>query len=192
MAKLTLLIVAHQGGGKGTATTHIKEKHGADSCRFSTPIRAVCDAAGVPQAREDMQKVAAAFRDVYGPDFWEKRILRSCHASDADIMIVDGAREIGDITTLMADPSAFMVYLYADKETRRTRMAGRGENEGEAEMTDEEFERAENHPNEIGICMMVVWVRDNYPDKIVTINNGGEWSDTAETLDRLLPMLLDE
>ena len=190
MATLTLLIVANQGGGKGSAKTHVEKTYGADTCRFSTPIRAVCDAAEIPQERAEMQKLARVFRDAYGEDFWERLMLKRCKASDAGIMVVDGAREIGDIMTLMADPSAFMIYLWADAATRMARMTGRGENVGEAEMTAEAFMAAEHHPNERAITDMVGWVEETYPEKYVMVDNSAEWSYTAKTIDLILTTLL--
>lgn len=154
-------------------------------------MRAVADAAEIPQTRENLQRLAQVFREAYGEDFWERLMVKRCRSSKADIMIVDGAREKGDIGVLMTDETAFMVFLHVDKATRKARMTARGENEGEAEMTDAEFEAAENHPNELAIAEMVEWVRDTYPDKILTIDNGGAWERTAETLDRLLAMLTD-
>lgn len=117
-------------------------------------------------------------------------MLKRCKASSADIMIVDGAREKGDIMTLMTDPSSYMIYFSADKSVRKARMMGRGENVGETEMTDEEFERAENHPNELAIEEMVAWVRETYPDKIVEIDNNGTWDETAGAIDTVLTRLL--
>lgn len=171
---------------------HIKEKYGAESCRFSTPIRAVCGAAEIPQTRAELQKLARVFREAYGEDFWERLMVKRVRASDTDIMLVDGAREKGDIMTLMAEPSAFMLYLRADKETRRARLRKRGENDGESEMTEADFEAAESHPNERAVTEMVEWVRDTYPERIVTVDNTHEWGYTAGTLDLLLPMLLND
>lgn len=190
MAKLTLLIVSPQGGGKGTATSHVKESFGADSCRFSTPIRAGCDALGIPQTREELQKFAQVMRKAYGQDFWQKAMMAHCAASDADIMLIDGAREIGDIDVLMHDPSAHMLSIETDKSIRKARLTARGENEGEAEMTDAEFEATESHPNERGIAEMIAWVGDRFPEKLHAVDNNGDWSETRAAIDVVVDALL--
>lgn len=192
MAKLTLLIVAQQGGGKGTATKHIIDNFDASSCRFSTPIRAVADERGIAQTRENLQEIGQEYRRRHGEDVWERLMIEHCQKSESSIVVVDGAREKGEIGNLIQAPETRMIFLDVPKAVRKARLVDRGENEGESDMTDAEFERAENHVNERAITEMVEWVQTKYPEKLIRIPNNAEWKLTAEILSRLLPHLIGD
>lgn len=190
MAKIIVCIMANQGGGKGAASEFMKRRYGAPSHRYSQPVREICALLGMPDTRENLQELGQHLRKVFGPAILESEIIRRCEMEPSPVAVADGGREPGDFGQMVLRPGFAAVYLDAPKEVRKARLMARGENAGEAGMSEGEFERAENHRNELAIRETVEWLRAEHPNRLHVIDNSGAWTETEKALAELFDRLL--
>jgi dephospho-CoA kinase len=139
--KLILGFVSEMGGGKGTASKYVVEKHGAGSYRFSTIIRDVMKRLHIEERRENITATSKALRGAFGEDVFSRAMLKDIQNDPAELVVIDGIRRIEDTFSFRESPGFKLVYIEADIEKRFERFKKRAENPGDAEKTLEDFER---------------------------------------------------
>jgi len=139
MAKIILGLVGQIASGKEVTKKYIREKYGAQDCKFSTSLRDVLDRIEVPTSRENLQKLSTILRENFGEDLLARVIAKDASKLDTDVVVIDGVRRLGDIKHLRELPNFFLVGVVADPKIRYERLIMRNENEGDNKKTFEEF-----------------------------------------------------
>lgn len=132
-------IIAKIKGGKGTVEKYIGEVHGAESVRFSTPLREMHDVLHIPNSRENLQNISTYLRQRYGEEVIGAEIIRRLNGLKSRYQLIDGIRRPADMVALRKDPFFRSVYVRASLETRHQRQLAFPENPGDAEMSFQEF-----------------------------------------------------
>src|SRR3989344_1644712 len=135
MPKLIIGLVGRQGSGKGTAAKILEERYGAEIFRFSAILNDTLKRLALEQSRDNLIKLSESLRHTYSDAVLAYAIERDAATSNADVVVVDGIRRIGDVTALKPLPHFKLVEISAPAEVRFERMKGRGEKTGEWNMT---------------------------------------------------------
>lgn len=139
--KQTLLIglTGMMVAGKGTIAQYLKDYYGAETYRFSTPLRDILDRMHTEKSRENMQTLSTVLRHNFGEDILAKMIKEDIKNSSNPIAVVDGIRRWGDIELLKEGGVFVLTSVETSPETRYKRLINRAENEGDAQKTYEQF-----------------------------------------------------
>lgn len=127
--------------GKGTVAQHLISKYGAQSIRFSDPIRDIIKRVYQEPTRESMSHTATFLRSEFGNDIFIQTLLRDIEQKKGTIFVLDGMRYPEEFEALSKRDDFKMVGVTADFDLRYERIIRRGENDKEAELTREEFKK---------------------------------------------------
>ncbi len=139
MAKIILGLVGQIASGKEVTKKYIREKYGAEDCKFSTSLRDVLNRIEVPTSRENLQKLSTILRENFGEDLLARVIAKDASKLDTDVVVIDGVRRMGDIKYLKELSNFYLIAVVADPKIRYERLIMRNENEGDNKKTFEEF-----------------------------------------------------
>ena len=165
--------------GKGTVTKYLKEKHAAETFRFSTMLRDVLTRLYLEHSRENMSGLSTVLRDFFGQDLMAKVMAKDVVNSQADLIVVDGIRRMEDIKYLRALPNFKLVSIEADMKTRYERLIERGENSDDKNKTWEDF--VADHQLETELTIL-----DTMKVADIVINNDGNLEALQRQLDNLV------
>lgn len=179
MSKIIFGFAGMIASGKGTATKHLTEKHGATSARFSTMLRNVCDRLYLEQTRENMQNLSLSLRDTFGDDLLAKVIAKDVDKLDSDLIVIDGVRREPDIKYLRKLPGFFLVAIDADQKIRYERIIKRGENADDTKKTFTEFQADEQKEAE-------KYIQAVMKQADFKIDNNGNMDSLKRQLDEIL------
>lgn len=172
--------VGEKGSGKGTIIERLPpfyDRHtSVESVRFSEPGRNTLKQWGIPATRENLQNVVLAMSDHFGDDVLARAVRQLAYQSKAQVIVLDGMRWYCDVKMVRSFPRSLIVYVTAPLEVRFMRLKKRGENQGEAEMTFEQFMREEQAENE-------VFIPEIGKRADVTITNDGSIEDLSRKID---------
>src|SRR3989338_8809942 len=143
MSKIILGFVGPIASGKGTACEYLKNKYNAGTTRFSSILRDIVGRLGIPESRNDLQKLSLALRQGFGDDVLAKAIALDVQKDKQPIIGVDGVRRLPDIKYLREIPGFYLVSIDADQKKRFERIVGRGENTDDTTKTFENFKKDE-------------------------------------------------
>src|SRR3989344_8157734 len=107
-------VLAKTGGGKGSFVEEMlacAAKNGvrAAKCRFSDIPRAICVAEGIPDTRENLQRLVVRLRDTEGKDALSRRVralIQELCAEENRLILVDGVRWLAGEEKIMLFPPA--------------------------------------------------------------------------------------
>jgi len=151
MPKHIIGIVGTQGSGKNYISEYIMSKYGGDHFTFSNFLSHVLAKMNIPKSRENMIKLSVGLRNEFGDDLFSHAIASEALRSEAEIVLIDGIRRVGDLTAFRPMPNFTLIAVNADPKLRFERMKKRGEKAGESDMSWEKFEAEEVAPTEVTI-----------------------------------------
>lgn len=141
-----IAITGKPGCGKETVGKIIAELNAGKkivTIRFSDLLTDILNLLDLPRTRYNLQHTAIFLNDGFGKGTitrgMEKRILNT----EADIIILDGARWDSDLEMIKRLPNNTLIYVETDSKIRFERMKARKEKSGEEMMSWEEFEKSE-------------------------------------------------
>lgn len=140
--RILIGLVGEKGSGKGTFAKVFTEYAGGATVErvgFSDFLKKGLTLWSLPDTRANLQKLAIAMNEAYGPDTLANAVRPSLAKHAADIVILDGVRLEADVRLVRSFPKNFLVYITADPHVRYERTRLRKEKEGEASATFEEF-----------------------------------------------------
>ncbi len=177
--KIVLGFVGLLASGKGTSAKYLEEKYGADTYRFSTMLRDLCDRLYLEQTRDNLIKMSETIRDTFGEDTMARVMARDAENAKNNIVIVDGIRRMADIEYLSKLPNFVLVEIFADPKTRYDRLIKRGENADDKTKTYEQFLEDHKRSTEASIPEVAGHATEK-------IDNNGTMEELNEQLDKLV------
>ncbi|MEI8360653.1 MAG: AAA family ATPase [bacterium] len=172
-------LVGEQASGKGEASKYIKERYGAASYRFSTPMRDILNRVQLPLTRENLQDVSTILRKRFGQDLFVNAIMRDIKYDPTKIIIVEGIRLLIDTEKLSQLPNFKLIYIDTSPEARFARLKHRGENTDDHLKTFEDFEK--DHEKETEQQIIKLKMQANY-----VIDNEGSLTELHKKLDNII------
>lgn len=151
MEKIVIGLVGEAAAGKGTVASFLTEKYGASIHTFSSSMKECVKRLHLPVNRENLSAFSTLTRQAFGEDLYARVVAKDCETDDHPFIVVDGIRLEADMTVLKGFPGFHLIYVTAPVELRWQRARGRGEKEGEAEMSLDEFKEQEKLPTETAI-----------------------------------------
>lgn len=139
MKIIRLGIISKIKGGKGTAEKYLRTRYGAESVRYSTPLREMLNCLGVAQTRENLQDISTYMRGRHGEEVIGDEIVRRLNRLTSSYQVIEGIRRPMDIVSLRKDPVFRCVYVTSSPVTRYDRQVKFPENPGDETMTFERF-----------------------------------------------------
>ncbi len=184
MPKVIIGVAGRMASGKGTVAKYILEHFSATRHGSSAPLRQVLDIFDVPQSRDNLRDLSHFLRETYGENTIANAVLKACQESTADIAIFDGMRRLIDIETFKMLPNFTFIFVDVDQHIRWKRCVLRNENAGDAEMTFEQFQKADSAEPEQQIDEL-----KPYAD--ILINNNGTPEEFAVAIQAALEKTLN-
>ncbi len=175
-------IVGTPGSGKSYVTEYIIAHYGGDHFRFSDFLSHVLTKMNLPQTRENMIKLSVCLRAEFGDDLFSHAVASEALRSEADLVLVDGIRRVGDLTAFRPMPNFTLLGVNADEKLRYERMKKRGEKADETEMSWEQFEQEEKAPTEVTIPETMTFANE-------TIMNNGTKEEIDAKIDEVMTKL---
>lgn len=179
MSKIILGFVGPIASGKGTACEYLKNKYDAGTTRFSSILRDIVGRLGIPESRNDLQKMSLILRQGFGDDVLAKAIALDVQKDKRSIIGVDGVRRLPDIKYLRAVPGFHLVSIDADQRKRYERIVERGENTDDTSKTFENFQQDELGEAEKNI-------KEIQAQAHFHLNNNGTKEDLYQQIDEML------
>src|SRR3989344_7788753 len=137
--------------GKGTAAKYLEEKYYADTFRFSTMLRDLCNRIYIEQSRDNLIKMSEIIRGTFGEDTMAKVMAEDAKNAKSNITIVEGIRRMADIEHLAKLPNFVLIEIFADLEKRHERLTKRREKPDDATTTLEQFKKDHGRSTEMTI-----------------------------------------
>lgn len=179
MPKLIIGLVGPLASGKGVVKEYLCKKYNAKSYKFSSPIRDILRRIHTVDSRENMQNMSYDLRKRFGEDILAKTIAKDAKEDKSDVIVIDGARRLADITHLQPLPEFKLISIDADIENRFKRVKQRKENPGDSEKTLDEFKADELREAEQEIPK--VMAISNYQ-----IDNNSDFSNLYGQIDKII------
>lgn len=147
---LLIGLVGEKGSGKDTFAKYLQEisDKSVAHIRFSDLLKQTLKLWDLPLTRANLQKLAQVLED-FGAGTVAHGLEKQIQNAEAEIIILDGIRWKPDVELLKKFPEHKLVYITADPKLRFERLKSRGEKDGEADMTYEQFLKEEKAPNEL-------------------------------------------
>jgi dephospho-CoA kinase len=180
--KIVLGIVGEIGSGKGAAAEYLHGRYGAQTFRFSTPMRDCLKRLHIPETRENLQVFSLITRETFGQDLYSKAIALDASEAVAPMVIAEGVRRIADIAELSKLPSFHLIAIVADEKTRFDRVKRRNENDSDAAKTWEQFKKEASAETELTI-------REIASRAEVAVSNDGTLEELHRKLDEVVAKL---
>lgn len=134
--------------GKGTTATYLVEKYGAQTVKFSDPLRDILKRIYHDPTRESMSELAVYLRSKFGQDILIQTLLKDIEAKGDGIFVLDGLRYREEYDVLSQRDDFHLWALEAELETRYQRIIQRDENASDKSLTLEQFKAQHNLPTE--------------------------------------------
>lgn len=143
-------LVGEKGSGKDTFAKYLQEisEKNVAHIRFSDLLKQTLKLWDLPVTRANLQKLAQVLED-FGTGTVAHGLEKQIRGTEAEIIILDGIRWKPDVELLKKFPSHKLVYITADPKLRFERLKARGEKDGEANMSYEQFLKEEKATNEL-------------------------------------------
>lgn len=179
MPKLIIGLAGEIASGKSYSTKYLVEKHGAESCRFSTSLRDILKRLYISESRETLSTLSRVLREGFGEEALAEVIFNDAKNATAQLVVIDGVRREQDIKHLRLLPNFKFVYVEATPENRYARLSKRGENADDNTKTWEQFLADHQLETERAIQSLK-------PLATVVIENNGSVAELNLQLDRLV------
>ncbi|MFC1645265.1 AAA family ATPase [Patescibacteria group bacterium] len=182
MEKIILGITGEIAGGKGTVTSYLEKKNGADAFKFSSALRDVAKRMHLEINRENLQKISTIFRDNFDDNILSRVIYEDVKNSNSELIVIDGVRRMADIEYLKQLPGFRLIYVDTEINSRYERITQRGENADDNSKTFEEFE--DDHKREAELQ-----IKGLKEDADFVVNNNGTFDDLYNQVEDILTQL---
>ena len=153
--KCILVVAGGLGVGKGTATTYMKETYGATTLEFSGALRSVLARLYLPIDRTHMVSLSKGLRELFGNDILARVMAEDARTAETNLLVLDGARRLGDISHIKDDPRFRLAYIDADPAKRFERIVKRSQNEGDDKKTYDDFLKDLQAETELSIAALL-------------------------------------
>lgn len=177
--KLVLGLVGLLASGKGTAAKYLEKKYSADTYRFSTMLRDLCDRVYLEQSRDNLIKMSEIIRGTFGEDTMARVMARDAQSALNNIVIVEGIRRLADIDYLSKLPNFVLIEIKAAPKIRYERLLKRNENPDDSVKTYEQFLEDHKRSTEMSIPEIAVRATER-------IDNNGSLKELYKQLDELI------
>ena len=177
--KIILGLVGEIASGKDTVAKYLKEKHGFQTIKFSTPIRKILDALNLPQSRENMVWVGINVRNRFGENIFGNVIAKECENSTANLIVLPNVRFKPDIAYLKQMNNFYLIHISSEPQIRYQRLIHRNQNSDDQTKTWEEFINDGELPTEITIREVAKIAKH-------TIKNNGTLDQLHQQIDQLM------
>lgn len=177
--KTVLGFVGLLSSGKGTSAEYLEKKYSADTFRFSTMLRDLCDRVYLEQSRDNLIKMSEIIRNTFGEDTMARVMATDAEKAEKNIIVVEGIRRMADVEYLSKLENFILVEIFAEPETRYNRLIKRTENVDDKSKTYEQFLEDHKRSTEASIPEVAEHATEQ-------INNNGSIEDLQKQLDELL------
>lgn len=191
MDKLIICFVGLIASGKDAAKKYLEKEYGATSFRFSSVLRDALDCLGIENSRDNLINLSVWARENFGNDLLAKAIANKARATQANLIIIDGARRLDDLIYLRENPNFRLISIEANPELRYERSLSRNENPGDVEKSYETFLKDHEKETELTIPETMTkadFIIDNNGDlpslyrQIDDIMKNLDWQDNNEII----------
>lgn len=134
--------------GKTEIANFLARRYGARIFRLSDTFFELLRRLGLPEEREELQKLASSLREVFGErvliDHWRAAIS----ALEAKVVVVDGVRHQREVVMLRSFEQSLLIFVEAPAELRYKRFKLRAE---KGQLSWQEFKRIDEAKTELEI-----------------------------------------
>lgn len=134
--------------GKGTTAAYLVAKYGAQTVKFSDPLRDILKRIYHDPTRESMSNLAVYLRSQFGQDILIQTLLQDITAKGEGIFVLDGLRYREEYDVLSQRSDFHLWALSTELETRYQRIIKREENASDKTLTLDQFKEQHNLPTE--------------------------------------------
>lgn len=144
--KIIVGVAGEIGAGKDTVTGYITERYGAKYYRYSMILKDILKRLHLPYDRIRLADLAEALRAYFGENILSQTLVKDAENDlDADIIVFDGIRKVGELEYLKTLPHFRFLFVDADMQVRYERLRKRGEKSDDLTKTMEEFMKDHEH-----------------------------------------------
>lgn len=140
--------------GKGTIAQYLQERRGAVVYSMSGVIVDITNRLYLPKTRANIIAAATAMRGAFGEDVFAQVLKKDIEGAQPALAVIDGIRMPKEVEIFSELPGFTLIYVDAPLRLRYERALGRGEKEGEREMTFEQFANEEHAVTEQNIASL--------------------------------------
>ena len=177
--KLVLGFVGLLSSGKGTAAKYLEKKYTADTYRFSTMLRDLCDRVYLEHSRDNLIKMSEAIRHTFGEETMARVMAHDAKNAKNNIVIVEGIRRMADIEYLSRLPNFVLIEIFAEPKIRYERLVKRNENPDDGAKTYKQFLADHQRSTEASIPEVAARATER-------IDNNGNIENLRGQLDKLV------
>ena len=177
--KLVLGLVGLLASGKGTAAKYLEKKYSADTYRFSTMLRDLCDRVYLEHSRDNLIKMSEAIRHTFGEETMARVMAHDAKNAKNNIVIVEGIRRMADIEYLSRLPNFVLIEIFAEPKIRYARLIKRNENPDDGAKTYKQFLADHQRSTEASIPEVAARATER-------IDNNGNIENLRGQLDKLV------
>lgn len=177
--KIIIGLVGELASGKGTVVDYLKDKYSAESIKFSSVLRKTLDIYDLEISRDNLQKLSTLLRENFGQNILANAIAKLAKEINNDVVIIDGIRRFDDMAKLKLLPEFVLIFITADERIRYERCVERNENEGDKDLSFEDFKEkglAETEKEILAVGKIAKY----------TIDNIGSLKDLHKQIDKIL------
>jgi dephospho-CoA kinase len=177
--KIVIGIIGMPASGKGTAADYLEKTYGAPKLRFSDALSKILDRLGIEKTRDRQITLSEVLRETCGEDILSRAIQIGVNTSPSPLVVVDGVRREGDITTLKEVADFHLLGVDAEAQTRYERSKKRAEKPEEANQSFEDFLKLDQRSTEIT-------TQELMKKATIVFKNNGSFEDLYKQIDQYL------
>jgi len=137
--------------GKSLAAKFLVEHFAVKELRLSMILNNILDVLGLPQSRENQQKLARLLREQFGEQILAFTAAEYAEHAKEHTFLIDGIRKLEELNELKKRTDLRLIYVEAPLELRYQRLKQRTEKVGEHLKQIEEFITDHKAESEIDI-----------------------------------------
>lgn len=172
-------LIGTNASGKSFLSDYIVQNYGGVHVKFSEYLANVLKAMNMEGSKQNMIKLSIAIRNEFGEETLSHAVANDVEHMDADLVIVDGIRRVGDLARFKAMDQFTLIGIDADPKLRFERMRGRSEKSDDQETTWESFMEKEKAPTEVTIPEVMKLVDHQ-------IDNNGSKTELEQKIDQIM------
>ncbi|MCW1892468.1 MAG: AAA family ATPase [Candidatus Uhrbacteria bacterium] len=177
--KIVIGIIGMPASGKGTVADYLQKTHSTPKLRFSDALSTILERLHLEKTRDHQITLSEVLRETCGEDILSRAIQIGIQKSPSPVIVVDGVRREGDITTLKEVADFHLLGVDAAAETRYERAKKRAEKPEEANQSFEDFLKLDQRSTELT-------TRELMKQASMTFDNNGSFEHLYEQIDQYL------
>jgi uridine kinase len=123
--KIVLGISGRNGSGKDTVADYLVSKHQAEKLVFSDLLTEALSFFITKIGRSDHAWLSTFLREKYGEGILGVAMKRRIKRSTADLVVVSGLRDFGELSMIRSFSSGYLVFVETDQKVRWERLKKR-------------------------------------------------------------------